>query len=285
MVKRIAEWLALTKTEQRVLLFLSITLVAGIGIKWYKQSPAREQLYDYGREDSTFTARSAMLQDSCSSTVATQVKEKNEQKENEIKKILESVETLSLSEEEKKKITEALDISFEDVIANKKAEKSKKQKDVELDSANKKLEEAINTVKRLAGPLSHDEESSLESLKTYFNHQFPDLEAVRHMSAHSGEPIKKKHAAGGNGFLQDAGIHLNDSAELDLSRNFKGDVFFGSHKGRVVFLPINIETMEKLGRILEQFSFYSWRILVSAVKSGKVVTNSGVPIKAEAPSS
>ncbi len=69
-------------------------------------------------------------------------KEKNEPKENEIKKILESVETLSLSEEEKKKITEALDISFEDVIANKKAEKSKKQKDVELDSANKKLEEA-----------------------------------------------------------------------------------------------------------------------------------------------
>ncbi|MEM3369553.1 MAG: hypothetical protein QXE90_01720 [Candidatus Micrarchaeia archaeon] len=69
-------------------------------------------------------------------------KEENEPKEGEIKKILGSVETLSLSEEEKKKIIEALDISFEEVIAKKKAEKLKEQKEIELDFANKRLEEA-----------------------------------------------------------------------------------------------------------------------------------------------
>lgn len=63
-MRRIAEWLALTKTERRVLLFLSVTLIVGVGIKWYKQSSSSEQSYDYRTEDSIFVTRSAMPEES-----------------------------------------------------------------------------------------------------------------------------------------------------------------------------------------------------------------------------
>ena len=57
--KRLLEYLAFTKNEQKVFLFLSVVLLSGIAVKAYKayivpQTPAE---YDYTGSDSVFTAR------------------------------------------------------------------------------------------------------------------------------------------------------------------------------------------------------------------------------------
>ena len=54
MVQRIVNWLALTRSEQRVLLFLSATLIVGAGIRWYQQTYPAQPHYDYRAIDSSF---------------------------------------------------------------------------------------------------------------------------------------------------------------------------------------------------------------------------------------
>lgn len=54
MVQRFVNWLALTRSEQRVLLFLSATLIVGAGIRLYQETfPAKHQ-FDYRSIDSSF---------------------------------------------------------------------------------------------------------------------------------------------------------------------------------------------------------------------------------------
>ncbi len=64
MLKRIAEHLALTNTERKVILFLVITLLAGAGIRLYQQLVPSAPKFDYHTSDSTFTALSSAVEDS-----------------------------------------------------------------------------------------------------------------------------------------------------------------------------------------------------------------------------
>jgi competence ComEA-like helix-hairpin-helix protein len=64
MLKRITEWLALTKTERNVILFLVVTMVIGAGLRLYQITfPALPQ-FDYRASDSTFAALSTLPEDS-----------------------------------------------------------------------------------------------------------------------------------------------------------------------------------------------------------------------------
>ncbi len=64
MLKRIVEWLALTKTERNVILFLVTTMMLGAVIRLYQATfPALPQ-FDYRTSDSTFAALSAAPEDS-----------------------------------------------------------------------------------------------------------------------------------------------------------------------------------------------------------------------------
>ena len=60
MVNKVVEWLALTRTERRVLTFLSVTLAIGAGIRTYRAMSPEPPAFDYGRSDSTFAALSAV---------------------------------------------------------------------------------------------------------------------------------------------------------------------------------------------------------------------------------
>jgi len=62
-IKRLQEYFAFTKNEQKVFLFLSIVFLAGVAVKAYKsyivpQTPAQ---FDYSVSDSIFHARSQTL--------------------------------------------------------------------------------------------------------------------------------------------------------------------------------------------------------------------------------
>jgi competence ComEA-like helix-hairpin-helix protein len=64
MLKRIVEWLALTKTERNVILFLVVTMILGAAIRLYQATfPALPQ-FDYRASDSTFAVLSAAPKDS-----------------------------------------------------------------------------------------------------------------------------------------------------------------------------------------------------------------------------
>jgi competence ComEA-like helix-hairpin-helix protein len=66
MLKRIVEWLALTKTERNVILFLVTTMIIGAAIRLYQTTfPALPQ-FDYHASDSTFAVLSAASEDSVS---------------------------------------------------------------------------------------------------------------------------------------------------------------------------------------------------------------------------
>ena len=66
MLKRIVEWLALTKTERNVILFLVTTMILGAAIRVYQAIfPALPQ-FDYHASDSTFAVLSAAPEDSVS---------------------------------------------------------------------------------------------------------------------------------------------------------------------------------------------------------------------------
>jgi len=64
MLKRLADWIALTNTERKVILFLVITLLAGAGIRLYQAAFPSAHKFDYRASDSTFAALSAAPEDS-----------------------------------------------------------------------------------------------------------------------------------------------------------------------------------------------------------------------------
>jgi comEA protein len=54
MLQRFVNWLALTRSEQRVLLFLSATLMVGAGIRLYQETYPTKRQFDYRSIDSSF---------------------------------------------------------------------------------------------------------------------------------------------------------------------------------------------------------------------------------------
>lgn len=58
MFDRMVDRLALTKTEQRIILFLCGTFTLGVGIRFYQQAFPNAQQFDYRANDSTFAALS-----------------------------------------------------------------------------------------------------------------------------------------------------------------------------------------------------------------------------------
>ena len=54
MFRRFLDWLAFTRTEQRVILFLSGTLVVGAGIRLYQEASPSQRHFDYRSLDSSF---------------------------------------------------------------------------------------------------------------------------------------------------------------------------------------------------------------------------------------
>lgn len=62
MLQRLKDYLALTETEQKVILFLSISLLAGAGIRLYQGAFPEVKQFDYRAADSTFAALSEKLQ-------------------------------------------------------------------------------------------------------------------------------------------------------------------------------------------------------------------------------
>jgi comEA protein len=61
MFQRLKNWLALTVTEQRVILFLVATFLIGAGIRLYKETFPSSQPFDYRSTDSTFAALSESI--------------------------------------------------------------------------------------------------------------------------------------------------------------------------------------------------------------------------------
>lgn len=59
MFKRLQDWLALTATERRVLLFVTGAFVAGLGIRFYQETFPATPSFDYAAADSTFAALSS----------------------------------------------------------------------------------------------------------------------------------------------------------------------------------------------------------------------------------
>ena len=69
MLKRIADWIALTNTERKVILFLVVTLLAGAGIRLYQSAFPSALKFDYRASDSTFAALSSAPEDSSAGAV------------------------------------------------------------------------------------------------------------------------------------------------------------------------------------------------------------------------
>lgn len=61
MFERLKNWLALTATEQRVILFLAATFLIGAGIRLYQETFPSQQKFDYRSADSTFASLSELL--------------------------------------------------------------------------------------------------------------------------------------------------------------------------------------------------------------------------------
>jgi competence protein ComEA len=59
MFRRVGDWLALTSTERKIILFLSGTVLAGAGIKLYQEAFPSVPHYDYAASDSAFAVLSA----------------------------------------------------------------------------------------------------------------------------------------------------------------------------------------------------------------------------------
>ena len=61
MFRRLQDWLALTATERRVLLFVTGAFVAGLGIRFYQETFPSTPSFDYTAADSTFAALNSAL--------------------------------------------------------------------------------------------------------------------------------------------------------------------------------------------------------------------------------
>ena len=60
MLKRIVDWIALTNTERKVILFLVITLLVGTCIRLFQTKFPSAPQFDYNASDGTFAALSAV---------------------------------------------------------------------------------------------------------------------------------------------------------------------------------------------------------------------------------
>ena len=70
MFQRLFNWLSLTPTERRVLIFLAGTLIAGAAIRYYQEAFPSEWIYDYRAIDSSFAAyRQRVAADTLSTAV------------------------------------------------------------------------------------------------------------------------------------------------------------------------------------------------------------------------
>lgn len=59
MFRRVSDWLALTGTERKIILFLSGTVLVGAGIRLYQETFPSVPQFDYAASDSAFAALSA----------------------------------------------------------------------------------------------------------------------------------------------------------------------------------------------------------------------------------
>ncbi len=59
MFRRVGDWLALTSTERKIILFLTGTVLVGAGIRFYQEAFPSVQQFDYTVSDSTFAALSS----------------------------------------------------------------------------------------------------------------------------------------------------------------------------------------------------------------------------------
>jgi comEA protein len=75
-ISKFNQTLGFTKNEIRIILFLTITFLAGIGIKVFKSSYTSKPEYDYSSVDSEFYARSA-IGDSVSSKLSSSENQKD----------------------------------------------------------------------------------------------------------------------------------------------------------------------------------------------------------------
>ena len=66
MFKRLADWIALTSSERKVMLFLVITLLLGAGIRLYQATFPSAPQFEYHASDSTFAALSSVPEDTLS---------------------------------------------------------------------------------------------------------------------------------------------------------------------------------------------------------------------------
>jgi competence ComEA-like helix-hairpin-helix protein len=70
MFDRLKDWLALTRTERNVILFLSTTLMVGAGIKLYRLTFPEIVQYDYRASDSAFVVLSQAAEQEDDANVA-----------------------------------------------------------------------------------------------------------------------------------------------------------------------------------------------------------------------
>jgi comEA protein len=61
MISRIKEWLSLSSTERKALLYLSGTFILGLGIRLYQAAFPDVMSFEYRESDSTFAALSAQF--------------------------------------------------------------------------------------------------------------------------------------------------------------------------------------------------------------------------------
>jgi competence ComEA-like helix-hairpin-helix protein len=73
MDRHIVDWIALTKTERKVILFLVITLLAGAGMRLYQAAIPSGSQFDYRASDSTFSTLSAAIEDSAAGAVKEEI--------------------------------------------------------------------------------------------------------------------------------------------------------------------------------------------------------------------
>lgn len=62
MFQRLKDWLAITATERKVILFLTVTFLAGAGIRLYQETFPSNQQFDYRASDSTYAALNESLE-------------------------------------------------------------------------------------------------------------------------------------------------------------------------------------------------------------------------------
>lgn len=62
MFQRLKDWLALTATERKVILFLTVTFLVGAGIRLYQETFPSKQQFDYRASDSTYAALNESLE-------------------------------------------------------------------------------------------------------------------------------------------------------------------------------------------------------------------------------